>query len=97
MNDNAQVYVLRAADGTVLYVGASGDLTQRLRQHRYTKSWWPQVASVTASPVYEKAAALSAERTLIDALSPLHNVASRAYYLRRRPAGAPGFVGGALA
>lgn len=45
------LYHLRSADGTLLYIGCTRDVLARLRSHRYSKSWWPEVVEVEAEPL----------------------------------------------
>lgn len=68
------VYVARAADGTVLYVGSSGDIDRRLRQHKKSASaWWSEVADVERHEAESRMLAYHLERDLILSLKPLHN------------------------
>lgn len=45
------VYSHRAADGTVLYVGATVNLTTRTHDHKVESPWWAQVATVETETV----------------------------------------------
>jgi predicted GIY-YIG superfamily endonuclease len=40
------VYRLVALSGRLLYVGSTRRLKERLKEHRATKHWWPDVARV---------------------------------------------------
>jgi predicted GIY-YIG superfamily endonuclease len=73
VNESA-VYRAFAANGRLLYVGVSEQLQNRTQQHKYTKPWWGEVASITAT-FYpgERLAAYAAERAAIKAEQPLYN------------------------
>lgn len=59
--------------GELLYVGVTHDLTARMKQHRYSTEWYPQVARITASAYPDRMAALVAEAEAIESESPMHN------------------------
>jgi hypothetical protein len=44
------LYHLRAADGTLLYVGCTANVVRRLRDHA-RKPWWPEVETVESEPM----------------------------------------------
>lgn len=81
------VYRLFSADGTLLYIGSTGNLWYRIGQHAAERPWWPEVAwDRTAVECVSETACLGrpcrmAEHTemlryeirLIRNLSPLHN------------------------
>lgn len=73
MND-AAVYRAYSADGRLLYVGVSERLQNRMQQHKYTKTWWGEVARITAT-FYpgDGLTAHAAERAAIKSEQPLYN------------------------
>lgn len=77
------VYAARAVDGEVLYVGRSGQLEIRLREHARAARWWGDVASlhVWLLPCAGQGKAFETER--IKALRPRHNVVGKLW--RGRP------------
>lgn len=78
------VYVIRAQDGTVLYVGFSGNLRQRLAHHRATKDWWSPANTVEVETLPDRKAARDREAVLIDELKPLHNKINHDIWWHRR-------------
>lgn len=78
-----QVYVLRDRAGTVLYVGVTSALKQRLATHKRTQPWWSDVdpGQTTATPPAPWEDAITAEERFIRTLRPLHN--------KRRSNGSP--------
>lgn len=64
------VYIFRDAAGRVLYVGATGNLPQRLTFHGDSKPWFSEVASVSIEHFPNRGAALAREAELIEALTP---------------------------
>jgi hypothetical protein len=76
LKGRVSVYVLKAADGTVLYVG-EGQALDRLRRHigDPTKSqWFAEIDHVEIRAMdLTKKEALALEEDLIDELKPLHN------------------------
>jgi hypothetical protein len=73
------VYRFWTADGTCLYVGRVGDSgprspQARLNNHRYTKTWWPDVAKIEVAELPDHPAVVAEEAEQIKALRPLHNV-----------------------
>lgn len=69
----ACVYRALADDGTLLYVGVSGQALQRFQQHASTKGWWREVASVTLTHYDHRFAALLAEEKAILEERPKYN------------------------
>ena len=72
------VYRLWAGDGISLYVGRIGDSgprapQARLRHHRRTQTWWPDVARIEIAELPEHPAIVIEEAEQIWALRPLHN------------------------
>jgi predicted GIY-YIG superfamily endonuclease len=72
------VYQLFDGDGTLMYVGVSLSLAQRMRQHRQGKRWWPQVARIEVSHCATRQEALFMEFCLIQRLQPRYNVQGQA-------------------
>lgn len=70
----AYVYRLYDSTNTLLYVGVSEDLSRRMRQHRRTKTWWNEVASVTAMEFSDEWMALIGERVAIADEAPKYNL-----------------------
>lgn len=68
------VYQFTSASGEVIYVGCTKNFDHRIRTHRSTKAWWPDVANIQLRYFNGKAEALSAERDLLARLAPIHNV-----------------------
>jgi hypothetical protein len=71
-DDPAWVYFLHAEDGAIVYVGVTGSLADRLREHRSAKEFtW-----ATYLPnVMERVSALRVEAMLVLALRPRLNIA----------------------
>jgi predicted GIY-YIG superfamily endonuclease len=68
------LYRLYAADGSLLYVGVTGDLRVRLAKHAADKPWWTEVARKTAAWHDSRKEALLAEAAAIRDESPRYNV-----------------------
>jgi len=43
------VYIARDDAGTVLYVGASSNVSDRMRRHRYQSAWFAQMSSLVVN------------------------------------------------
>ncbi|MCX5431888.1 GntR family transcriptional regulator [Streptomyces sp. NBC_00257] len=71
----AAVYRLYDADGTLLYVGMSGDPTKRFLGHRADKPWWPEVHAHTLQWFNSRGDASAAERDAITGERPRYNKA----------------------
>jgi len=67
------VYRLYAADGTLLYVGSTGNLLGRLGSHAADKIWASRVVSVRVEAFTERDAALQAEREAVRREKPAQN------------------------
>lgn len=67
------VYRLYAADGTLLYVGSTGNVLERLGSHAADKLWASQVVSVRVEAFAQRSAALAAERQAVRREKPHHN------------------------
>lgn len=71
------VYRLRGEDGSLLYIGSTGNLKYRLAQHKADKAWWPDVAHVDAEHFDTRAEAGEAEIKAIVSEKPIHNQRNR--------------------
>ena len=72
------VYQLFCDHGALIYVGVATDVRRRLKQHRATKAWWPEVFSVAAYLFPSREHALMVEAARIrEGVSPRYNVAGR--------------------
>lgn len=71
------VYRLFNQDGSVIYIGSTGNLKQRLSAHRRDKSWWPEVDRVETEAHPDRDSAYAAEDAAILAEKPRHNARSR--------------------
>lgn len=67
------VYVARDVEGTVLYVGSSGDVDSRVVHQKKTQPWWCDVVSVEVTPTDTRPMAYHLERQLIADLRPTRN------------------------
>ncbi len=70
------VYIFRNRAGVALYVGCTSRLPQRLSAHAADKSWYGEVASVSADMHHDQATAEAAELALIRSLRPLYERSS---------------------
>lgn len=68
------LYLHLDANGTVLYVGLTGDMPKRHTAHRRESAWWPQVARVIEVGPYPYELGHDVERFVIEQLDPPHNV-----------------------
>lgn len=75
MSEQAAVYRLFDADGTLLYVGVANDPPMRLESHSRIKKWWAQVKRHELEWHSDRAAALRAEAAAIHDENPLYNIA----------------------
>jgi len=66
------VYVLTDSKTKPLYVGMTSNLTQRMENHKYTKSWWEEVSNVLVYPCHESVTA-RVEKETIAWLNPPYN------------------------
>ncbi len=66
------VYRLYAGDGTLLYVGSTCNLLERLGAHA-RKPWAEKVVAVEVAAFTERSAALQAERKAVRQEKPRHN------------------------
>jgi len=72
-NAGPAVYRLLNRAGVLLYIGASDEVSTRLRNHELNKPWWPDVADVAIERFADMDAAFEAESAAIYAEGPLHN------------------------
>lgn len=73
-DEKHSVYLHRAADGRVLYVGITIDLKKRTATHRSHSPWWGQVASVEVESLQpDNGTARVRERALIRQYEPPNN------------------------
>jgi len=68
------LYRLYGADGTLLWVGITGSLSERFAQHAASKPWWPDVARKTVAWCQDRSDAARAEAAAIRDEHPLYNV-----------------------
>lgn len=78
-NENREHYLYRLFDAqdNLLYVGVTFMPGNRFDQHRREKHWWDQVARKEIEPFESRSSALDAERSVIAAEAPRHNLALR--------------------
>jgi predicted GIY-YIG superfamily endonuclease len=69
----ALLYRLLAKDGTLLYIGVTGNPVERWRSHAQRKTWWPQVATIEVEDHSRLRNTLEAERRAIRQEHPVHN------------------------
>jgi hypothetical protein len=61
--------------GTVLYVGITYDISQRMSQHKRESAWWGKHSQIVHNTYCSRTEALSVEAALISELDPPYNVA----------------------
>lgn len=69
----AVLYRHFAANGSLLYVGVSLSIAQRIMGHRNSSCWWCDVARIDLEHYPSRAEALEAEREAIFKESPMFN------------------------
>lgn len=69
----AVVYIARAADGSILYVGITGSLAARFATHKESSKWWAQAVEITIETWPDRATAAARETALIAELRPPFN------------------------
>lgn len=79
------VYRYLDADGTVLYVGCTSDLTSRDRHHR-RRVWYPAVRRMESETFADRESGRAAERAAIEKYRPIHNVQLRDHNRYPQPA-----------
>ena len=67
------VYWLYDAEGRVLYIGCTRQLTRRLTEHSKHQEWWPRIARIEVEGYADKPAAIKAERHAIYTERPIFN------------------------
>lgn len=70
------LYVFRDVEGSLLYVGITGNPVERWRRHAQRKPWWHEVARIEFDLVPKESVALERERDLIRSAAPKYNVRS---------------------
>ena len=70
------VYVLTDPKTKPLYVGMTSNLTQRMENHKYTKSWFEEVSNVLVYPCHESLTA-KIEKETIAWLNPPYNKSNK--------------------
>lgn len=80
MSDSSQppvpttLYRFFAEDGDLLYVGVTNNAGNRFDQHRISKPWWDQVATITVTHYEDRETALYWERSAIRHEMPAYNI-----------------------
>lgn len=74
MTEQQALYRLYDSTGTLLYVGVSLNVAQRMSQHRAVKPWWTDVARIELEHYDTRGRVLAAELAAIRAEAPLYNV-----------------------
>ena|ERR1039457_2693529 len=69
------LYRCFAVDGSLLYVGVSGNLCLRFRAHARSSHWWGLADRKTVALFLTRRDALDAETAAIEREQPLHNIA----------------------
>ncbi len=77
-NEPTDVYELYDRDGTLLYVGISLNLAQRMEQHRGAKRWWQNVKRIEVRHCSSRAHALFWEYVTIQTRRPRYNIQGQA-------------------
>jgi excinuclease UvrABC nuclease subunit len=68
------VYVAKQIDGTVLYVGMTRNLWQRVSAHANKSKWYKDAHTFAVLPCRSIREAQRLEQTLIGELDPPHNI-----------------------
>lgn len=76
---SAVVYYLYGADGSLLYIGSTNNLTRRCDHHRHNTPWWSEVTQVINTPCASLDAARAVE------VAAIHDEAPRYNKLHNRP------------
>ena len=71
------LYRFYDAQDTLLYVGISWSLAQRMAEHRHTKSWWQEIATIRIEWLPNREAVLEAETVAIVRERPKYNLANK--------------------
>jgi predicted GIY-YIG superfamily endonuclease len=72
-DEQTALYRMYDAGGTLLYVGISLRLLERMAAHRQDKPWWPDIATIRVEYFPDRSEALQAESTAISAECPIYN------------------------
>lgn len=88
------VYEAYDAEGTLLYVGITDNVTARLKAHSHGKEWWSQVDQITTESFSSRTLALAAEAERIRTRRPRYNIThslvnAKAAPADRQPLGTP--------
>lgn len=67
------LYRMFDAEGALLYIGASANLPDRVEQHRRSKEWWREVATIQAVHFDSIVEVRRAEAQAINTESPRYN------------------------
>lgn len=78
------VYIHRATDGSVLYVGYTSDRKGRERAHRTNATWFPLIAETVYGGPFGRARAQVLERKLIERHDPPNNYMHTSRYVHPR-------------
>lgn len=90
IGQHSLVYRLFADDGTLLYVGSSEHIADRLGVHERSQPWWADVAVVRLEEYADFESMRAAEWKIIEDETPLHNVQGRPKPRAERVRGKPG-------
>lgn len=90
------VYSLFDEDGALLYIGLSGDLPSRLRNHRNTKPWWKWVRTMEWTACDGPTEARKVEKELIATHRPWCNTVDKRPLPRRSRQVVPENIGAKL-
>ncbi len=67
------IYSYYAKDGTLLYIGSTGKLLQRFRQHKQEEGWMVKVASISVRGPYTEKTVAEYERLYVSRYQPVYN------------------------
>lgn len=70
-----ELYRFYDVQGELLYVGITGNIQNRMGQHRATQAWWDLVGTMTVQRFDSRKESEIAERTAIRDESPIFNTA----------------------
>lgn len=73
MTDTQALYRHFSADGTLLYIGVSARIPQRIKEHAKHSFWWKDVTRIEIEHFDDRKSVLEAERLAIINEKPLHN------------------------
>ena len=72
--DSHVLYRMHDHDGDLLYVGITCRPPTRFKDHRNTKDWWSEVATIGVTTLASRAELLAMERQAIRTEAPRYNV-----------------------